>query len=277
MKLKNLIPAVIFILLSSLICTNTNAFSGSHYIKNPKVPKYLYVIQQNNLSAAENTMIATLQGVISDKSDSQIYTLNKNQPDYKIWLEDLKKNYGVNYIMVDDPWYLLNKFEKFIKGYVLYDNFSKKDPSINNACSLAALKNSIAIDKSIESKAKAAGIKMQQDCRSTDKYWAYNNLWNKGLNHSTVIELSPKRDTALRDYGIMSKSLVFYEDDPENFSLRNKVFGSMKKDSICLGWGPDEKENINSASQNGVSVIPADWSYNLTVLSAFPLSHNSKK
>ncbi|HBC96974.1 MAG TPA: protein phosphatase [Clostridium sp.] len=270
MKLKNLIPAVIFILLSSLICTNTNAFSGSHYIKNPKVPKYLYVIQQNNLSAAENTMIATLQGVISDKSDSQIYTLNKNQPDYKIWLEDLKKNYGVNYIMVDDPWYLLNKFEKFIKGYVLYDNFSKKDPSINNACSLAALKNSIAIDKSIESKAKAAGIKMQQDCRSTDKYWAYNNLWNKGLNHSTVIELSPKRDTALRDYGIMSKSLVFYEDDPENFSLRNKVFGSMKKDSICLGWGPDEKENINSASQNGVSVIPADWSYNLTVLSAFP-------
>ncbi|MEY7999842.1 GxGYxYP domain-containing protein [Clostridium sp. Mt-5] len=273
MKSKNIIIAIIMIFLSNLFVTDVSAFSSHpYYIKNSKMPKHLYVIQQNNLSPAENTMITTLQGVISNKSDFQIYTLNKNQPDYKIWLEDLKENYGINYSMINDPWYLLGEFKNFVKGYVLYDNFSKKDPSINNACSLASLKDSIVVDKSIESKVKNIGIKMQYDCRNTDKYWAYNNLWNLGLNHSTVIELSPNRDAPLRDYGIMSKSLIFYEDDPKDFSLRNKVFGSMNKDSTCLGWGPDEQGNISAASRNGVSVIPADWSYNLTVLSAFPSS-----
>lgn len=273
MKSRKLITAIIFIFLSTLICTDVNAFPGhQYYIKNSRAPKYLYVIKQNDLSASENTMIATLQGIISNKSDCQIYTLNKNQPDYKIWLEDLKENYGVNYSMVKNPWYLLGKFKSLVKGYVLYDKSSQKDPSINNACSLAALEDSIAIDKSLEARVKNAGIKMQRDCRNTDKYWAYDNLWNKGLNHSTVIELSPTRDAALRDYGIMSKSLIFYEDDPKDFSLRNKVFGSMKSDSTCLGWGPDEGGNISTASKNGVSVVPADWSYNLTVLSAFPSS-----
>ena len=41
-------------------------------------------------------------------------------------------------------------------------------------------------------------------------------------------------------------------------------------DSICLGWGPDEFTNVSTASKYGVSMVAADWSYNLTVLSAFP-------
>ena len=40
--------------------------------------------------------------------------------------------------------------------------------------------------------------------------------------------------------------------------------------SICLGWGPDEFTNVSTASKYGVSMVAADWSYNLTVLSAFP-------
>lgn len=119
--------------------------------------------------------------------------------------------------------------------------------------------------------------KLEGDCRNTDKYWAYNNLWNSKLRHSIVIELSPNKSIALRDYAIMSKCLIFYEDTPKEFQLRNKVFGSMEKDSICLGWGPDEYENVKEASKHGVSVVPADWSYNLTVLSAFPCKPLTQK
>ncbi len=243
----------------------------SGFVKNTMQPKELFVISQDNISSAERTMLSTLQGLIANNSDSLIYLTSSSHPDYKLWLDDLKANYGVDYKTVTDPWQLLNRYKAYVKGYVLYSRSSDNDPSINNACTLAALEQSIAIDANLEAKVKSIGItKPVGDCRNTDESWAFNNLWNSDLNKNMVIELSPKIDSALRDYAIMTKSLVFYESDPKQVALRNKVFSSLEKDSICLGWGPDEYVNISTASQNGVCVIPADWSYNLSVLSAFP-------
>ena len=243
----------------------------NNYIKNPTIPTYLYVISQNKMTSSERTMIATLQGIVNSQSSLQIYTLNSSQPDYQIWLDDLKNRYGIKYKIISDPWYLLDVFKDYIEGYVLYNNKSLKDPSINNACSLAALNNCIAVDEAIQDKVHIYGItKIKGDCRNTDEKWAYDNLWNSGLNHSIVIELSPGKVAALRDYGIMSKSLVFYEDKIDDTTLRDKIFSSMEADSICLGWGPDEFINVSTTSKYGISMIAADWSYNLTVLSSFP-------
>ncbi|MBD7913231.1 MULTISPECIES: GxGYxYP domain-containing protein [Clostridium] len=243
----------------------------SNFIKNEITPTSLYVISQDNMTSAERTMIATLQGLVNSNSSSQIYTLNSSEPDYQIWLDDLKNNYGIFYETISNPWELLDKFKSYVYGYILYANKSITDPSINNACSLASLTNSIAIDETIQDKVIEHGItKLKDDLRNTDKYWAYDNLWSLGLNHSIIIELSPDKDTALRDYGIMTKSLIFYEDSIKDFSLREKIFSSAEKDSTCLGWGPDEFINVSTASKYGVSIVAADYSYNLTVLNAFP-------
>lgn len=244
---------------------------SSIYIKNPVMPKFLYVISQDTMTPDERTMIASLQGLVNSHCSFQIYTLKSSQPDYKIWLEDLKNNYHVCYEMISDPWKLLRLYKDYIAGYILYNNKLPKDPSINNACSLASLNKAIVIDEAIESKVRSEGIiKIIGDCRNTDEAWAYNNLWNKGLNHSIVIQLSPDKDISLRDYAIMSKCLVFYEDSVDKTTLRDKIFSSMKDNSICLGWGPDEFINVSTASKYGVSIVAADWSYNLTSLSAFP-------
>lgn len=221
------------------------------------------------MTNAEQTMIATLQGLISLKSEDQIYILSSNEPYYKIWLEDLNKNYKVKYKTVKDPWQLVDKFKSKIDGYVLYS--SVKEDSINNACTLASLKNSIAIDESIEAILNNHGITaMIEDCRETDKYWAFNNLWNSGLNHSTVIELPSDKYMSLRDYAILSKSLVFYEDDINDSTLREVIFSSMDDGGRVLGWGPDEHTNVSIASKFGIDMIAADWSYNLSVLSSYP-------
>lgn len=241
------------------------------YIKSLKQPKFLYVIDHNDMTSSERTMVATLQGLITNFSDIQIYTITKSHPDYLIWLEDLKYRYGVDYEIITDSWKLLEYFKNYIDGYVIYDNKSGNDPSINNACSLASIKRCIAIDVSMEYKVRSLGIVNNMgDCRNTDSHWAYDNLWNYGLNHSIVIQLLPNKDIALRDYAIMSKALVFYEDSKEEVILRDKVFGSMDQDSLCLGWGPDEYINISTASKHGINVVAADWSYNLSVLSSFP-------
>ena len=249
--------------------------SGS-YIKNSVIPKKLYVISENDMTKAEQTMITTLQGIVSSKSNEQIYILSDSEPDYKLWLEDLRKNYNVKYKVIKNPWKLLKTFKSYVDGYILYTTFNP--PSINNACSLASLKNSLAIDEAIEEMVKEQGLtKLVKDCRNTDKYWAFNTLWDSGLNHSTVIEISPDKPLALRDYAITSKSLVFYEDNINDSSFRESIFKSMDDNGHCLGWGPDEHTNVTIASKYGIDVTAADWSYNLSVLSSYPSTPQKQK
>ncbi|MDI9217757.1 GxGYxYP domain-containing protein [Clostridium tertium] len=249
---------------------------NDYYIKKSIIPEHLYVISETNMSKEEQTMISALQGIISSKSEFQIYILPTNEPDYKLWLDNLNKNYNISYENILDPWRLLNIFKSNITGYILYNNSNPY--SINNACSLASLKNSLPIDESLESKVKTYGIdNLIEDCRNTDKYWAYKNLWNSGLNHTTVIELSPEKSMALRDYAIMSKSLIFYENNVNDFSLRKDIFSSMDNIARCLGWGPDEFNNVSIASKYGVDTIAADWSCNLSVLSSFPINVQTQK
>ncbi|MBS7131109.1 GxGYxYP domain-containing protein [Clostridium sp.] len=249
--------------------------SGS-YIKNSVIPKKLYVISENDMTKAEQTMITTLQGIVSSKSNEQIYILSDSEPDYKLWLEDLRKNYNVKYKVIKNPWKLLKTFKSYVDGYILYTTFNP--PSINNACSLASLKNSLAIDEAIEEMVKEQGLtKLVKDCRNTDKYWAFNTLWDSGLNHSTVIEISPDKPMALRDYAITSKSLVFYEDNINDSSFIESIFKSMDDNGHCLGWGPDEHTNVTIASKYGIDVTAADWSYNLSVLSSYPSTPQKQK
>ena len=73
----------------------------------------------------------------------------------------------------------------------------------------------------------------------------------------------------LRDYAILSKSLVFYEDDVKDSSFREIIFNSMDDGGRILGWGPDEHTNVSISSKCGIDMIAADWSYNLSVLSAY--------
>ena len=40
----------------------------------------------------EKTMIATLQGGIASKSETQIYILSPSEPDYEIWLKSFYSN-----------------------------------------------------------------------------------------------------------------------------------------------------------------------------------------
>jgi len=255
---------------------NLNTEVNDTYIKAPIIPKTLYIISEKNMTKAEQTMISTLQGLISSKTCNQIYTLTSNEPDYEIWLNDLKNKHNIKCKLIDDPWKLITIFKTYIDGYVLYS--SSNPPSINNACTLSSLKNAIAIDESIEDILNSHEVNnLIMDCKNTDKYWAFDNLWNSGLNHSTVIELSPDKYVPLRDYAIMSKSLIFYEDDLNDYDLREKIFSSMNDNGHILGWGPDEHGNVSLASKYGINMVASDWSYNLSVLSSFPIKLQTQK
>lgn len=72
----------------SCIKSNCNITTDDSYIKNTIVPKFLYVISESNMTNAEKTMIATLQGLTASRSEKQIYILSSSEPDYEMWLKD---------------------------------------------------------------------------------------------------------------------------------------------------------------------------------------------
>ena len=88
-------------------------------MKNPPIPTFLYVISQDKMTSSERTMIACLQGVVNNHCSSQIYTLSSSQPDYQIWLDDLKNTNNISYEIISDPWEVFDIFKDQIEGYVL--------------------------------------------------------------------------------------------------------------------------------------------------------------
>lgn len=68
---------------------------------------------------------------------------------------------------------------------------------------------------------------------------------------------------------MISKSLIFYEDDIKDEAFRKMICSSLDENGKVLGWGPDEHTNVEICSKYGVDMTAADWSYNLSVLSSF--------
>ena len=96
MKFYSILLFTIILLFTYPIDTSPNTHlildSDNSYIKNTIVPKSLYVISENDMTNAEKTMIATLQGGIASKSETQIYILSPSEPDYEIWLKSFYSN-----------------------------------------------------------------------------------------------------------------------------------------------------------------------------------------
>lgn len=133
---------------SKIYCSINKDLSTDSYIKNYIIPKSLYVISEDELTLEEKTMVATLQGIVAAKSNKQIYIISSQESDYKVWLLDLKNN-NVEVTYLENSWELLTEFSPLIDGSVLYNGTTT--PSINNACTVAGLKNSIAIRSKLSS------------------------------------------------------------------------------------------------------------------------------
>jgi hypothetical protein len=64
------------------------------YIAKGITPTKLYAIRVDNMTGPERTMIGTLQGIIAESSEEQIY-IRPIAGGYDTWLDDLETNYGV--------------------------------------------------------------------------------------------------------------------------------------------------------------------------------------
>lgn len=226
------------------------------------------VIHLDHLEKAEQTMLATLQGLLANQSEEMLF-LASDATEFA--LKDLEEQDEISVSYQEDPYAILNHFLPFVKGYLLYSGWTETndDHSINVATTLCNLYQGIAIESSLASKADAAGLPMLFDCRGKDEEWLYDQYWDK-LNHRFVMEIRPDVAYHQRDYAVMSNSLTFFVNGDSPF--REKVLQSLPDDSMLVGWSASpngELGFISQTSRNSVLTCPSDWSSNLSTLSSF--------
>jgi len=294
-KYVRLISSVVlvFALLAGSFPQGTHALSNPvptfHYPKSPQVPTELYVVHSSDLTTAEFSAIASLQGLLA-KTKPEIYIVVDAIPAYATWIEDLEQHYGVTTVLITNDGgkraaaKLIERYKDRFSNYIVYDATTGR-PDINDshnvANSLAGLKEAIMVEKNYEPFFLAYDWGIIQPAKVADvsdktMSWLVDQPEYDLLRKDMLIELETKDayEGVFRDYAVMTNSLVFYDRSGPNTPLRQQVLADLEPDSPVLGWGnfyAGENTFIEPTTRAGHYYIPADWCFNMTVLSAYTL------
>lgn len=223
-------------------------------------------ISIDNLSPEEIVLAESLQGIVA-KTKVQIYLYNST---YKVWFDFLQSEYGIKMNKIDSLWDLVDKYKSYIddSGYVTYttwdsSNSLESQQTINSACTIAGIENWLVVEESLEDIAQKHGFVKKDtgtyELTTFDKYSATEEL-SKSFAISANYTI-----TALRDFGIATGAMFYYEDYRQGFS---DVVGYLDNNSMLLGWLRDEPRDVSVCSSLGVMVEASDWVENLTVFAA---------
>lgn len=235
-----------------------------------KTADTLYYIKKSNLNTAEMVMIESLQGILA-QNVSQIYIL-----DNQYWFDYLSKNYNIKFVEYTDPWQLVNKFKSNLNdsGFVKFDFivnetaalYADKSGSINKADTIAGMERYLVVESSIVNKALSIGLKLKADASidyEYDIFRKYEKLLNKNMLFQQQYD-----NYALRDFGIATKALYFYDVSIEDQYY--EVLDWVNPNGYIFGWHLDEVSGVKLGSQRGLATIASDHALNLSVYAGLP-------
>ena len=226
----------------------------------------LYVIDAASMSEEEATMIASLQGILAQHRPGIWLSGNNNQ-----FLVDLELNYGVSVQPVDDPWFLVDRFASQTTGYLLADFYGAQS-SLSVASSLSGVFDAVIADVSVEQQLIDRGMSLVEDVRDKDEPWVLQNYVGY-FSNAILIEQREAPDIGawyLRDLAASEVAFTWHQGDDPDF--RRQVVEEVGGGNLpyVLGWasevGGGEYSFVYNTTLAGGSVIPADYSSNLSVL-----------
>lgn len=222
-------------------------------------PDTIYVMHDENYSEQEVLIIQTLQGIVSKYKPAIYRDVGTGS---SVWLNDLieKDLITASYSFENNFIKLLSNFKETISGYVLCDLHST---SSNIAISISGILNAIPVTATHINLMDSLEIPLIYDVRDKDYDWVLNNF-SDSLNENIIIYQDTVKDLCLGDYSVFTNSLHFFEDI--HSQLVDTIFHNMRENSFLLGWGNDEYQTIKKSSEYSISVLPADYAYNLSLL-----------
>ncbi|HEY6739109.1 MAG TPA: GxGYxYP domain-containing protein, partial [Actinopolymorphaceae bacterium] len=217
-------------------------------------PGRLDVVDIAELHGDLKLLLGTLQGVVN-REKPRIYLIGPDATNGEgrlTWLKSLK----VPYKLHEDPWAVVSKYRKAVRGVVVYD--PDVPDTINVATTLAGLKNAVvAAPAMAEELRRTYGFEVLDDLRGRfgdrlEAYeWQFEHLWPK-TTHRMLIGLPPMRSVGLPPgipeiYDTLAK-VTEHEHDAANrdvyeFDVSDKLGGEavwMRFDDAFTndGWGP---------------------------------------
>ena len=247
-----------FVINSSLLAQEVDRIEGSPFTYS-QIPDTIFVVYDDNFTEEEILIIQTLQGIISKEKPAIYRDVGTGS---SIWINDLisKDLIKVSYAFKDDFIGLITYFKKQINGFVICDLHST---SSNIAISIAGILNTIPITEKNISLMDSLEIPLKYDLRNKNYNWLLNNF-SDSFNKKIIVYQDTVKDLCLGDYSVFSNALHFFEDI--HSELVDTVFNNMITNSFLLGWGNDEYQTVKRSSRHSISVLPADYAYNLSLL-----------
>ncbi|MCL5028191.1 MAG: T9SS type A sorting domain-containing protein [Bacteroidetes bacterium] len=260
---------ILLVLRISIYSQVINRLEGSPYPASAK-PDTLYSVTDINFSLNQLITIETLQGILA-QTKPRIYRISS--PSYMIWLNDLKKSYGVNVLTTYDGNFtgLIEHFKDQIKNYIVCD---LQDNSVNAAISLCGITNSVAITQDNIALFESLGIHMLADVRGKDDAWFFNN-YGALVNKNIFCFQKESLFKYLADYSVFGKMITFYNSSFD--SSANRIYDSFNPNAALLGWGFDEFQLVQQSSNYNVFVNAADQATNISTLTNFNVEDKQKK
>ena len=209
--------------------------------------------------------------------------VNEGRSETMVWTQDPNSNYsevvkktGLSHNGNQSTWELIEhhgNVKSHIEGYILCD--VNKEESVNAATVAAHVYKSIIADVKYEARVKGLGYTMKYDATNKTLADACNEFKSKCNNNALV--MMPVMTGNNRGYSIANKlMMVNYNkkyNNPvsgNNKALIEDVLSWLKPLSPVLGWeqGVEEKEFVDMVSRSGNLMVPFDWAWNATIMSA---------
>jgi len=258
--------SIFSIIIVSLITLNLFSQTASRLANSPfpvsQIPDTLYVVDMEYYTPDQKLTTITLQGMLA-KTKPMIFCWDLSG--YGKWIDDFNNNYNVH---IDSTYWhdfngLITHFKNNIGGYYICDLDTNSTNVAITACGLHSDK--IAVTTNIEPLMTNLGIPLEYDVRNLDEQWMLTNATN--LSTKIISYQNHSKSTFLGDYTVFSGAFQFFDDI--NAQLTTDAFLRMDDNAILFGWGIDERETVEKASENTINVVPADWARNISVMSNF--------
>jgi hypothetical protein len=151
-------------------------------------PRALDVVDLRQASTDEALTFSTLEGIVN-RQEPRVYLLQTGaDEDSLTWLKDMK----IPYVMHADPWEVVTKYLREVKGIIIYD--PNLLDSSNVAVTLAGLHDGLVVNPDLATKLEAApyNLRVLDDLRgkfstALDAYtWEVQNLWPQTTHRMLV-------------------------------------------------------------------------------------------
>lgn len=239
------------------------------------VPQKVYVLKHPQQTPDGRVMEQTLSGLLA-------YETRTAGHGPMVWLPDkdfpppisasrtwrlFQDRYHSPVENVSGAWELLHHMasDGRVAGYVLYHRDATpmdkpaQDFSLNLAVSMCAPLHAVAIEQSLQSRAKDAGLKELADTRGKNYAWLFAHFGSKFSRDLVALE-DPRRDHYMRDLAVAVGAVVVSSAPGGGYDAalqRAHIAGTV------FGWDSyEEYKFVNRASVYGLRVVPADWLLN---------------